>query len=556
MVSCLFSCKLREDSNKRLGEAFGDPAADEVTGDMDKQQAIVVGAGPAGLTAAYELLQRTSILPIVIERNEHLGGLAATISYKGNRMDIGGHRFFSKSDRVMNWWLKILPLQKLDSEDPVQISYQSENREIGGGAGGPDPDTEDRVMLLRNRRSRIFFDQKLFNYPITLDVETLLKLGLLRTFKIGMSYMRSAMLPIRPEKNLEEFLVNRFGWELYRTFFKEYSEKVWGVPCTEIKAEWGAQRVKGLSITKAILHAIQKMIAKTGGIGQKNTETSLIEQFLYPKYGPGQMWQEVSDRIKAQGCELAFGSTVEKIYTSGKRVTAVDIKDFKTGSVKRQEVDYLFSTMPIVELVRALDADIPEPVRRISDGLVYRDFITVGLLINELSIKSKDGQPPLDNWIYIQEPGLKLGRVQIFNNWSPYMVADPSKAWLGLEYFCSVEDELWSWPDDKIISLAVQELEDIGFAKKDAVLDGCVIRVPKAYPCYFGTYDKFDELRAYLDTFENLFLLGRNGMHRYNNQDHSMLSAMEAVDNIVTGVQSKENIWAVNAEQDYHESKN
>ena len=519
------------------------------------QQAIVIGAGPAGLTAAYELLSRTDVVPCVIEQNDRLGGLATTISYKGNRMDIGGHRFFSKSDRVMDWWLKILPLQALDSQLPVRISYQNDNRQIEACCDGPDPDKEDRVMLLRRRRSRIYFDRQLFNYPITLDFETLLKLGPLRTIKIGLSYLKSILSPVKPERSLEDFLINRFGRELYLTFFKEYSEKVWGVPCTEIDAAWGAQRVKGLSVYKAVLHAAGRILSKTVGVAQKDIETSLIEQFLYPKFGPGQMWHEVAEKVKSGGGTITSNCTVEKIFTAGERITAVELRNLKTGALTQVAADYLFSTMPIVELVRALDAQVPESVRQISEGLVYRDFITVGLLVSELTIPSGAEGCPQDNWVYIQEPGLKLGRVQFFNNWSPYMVADPKKIWLGLEYFCSISDEIWSWSDEKIIALAVDELGKIGFASKEAVLDGCVMRIPKAYPCNFGTYPQFGELRAYLDRFENLFLLGRNGMHRYNNQDHSMLTAMQAVDNIAAGVMSKEAIWTVNTEQDYHESK-
>ena len=405
-------------------------------------------------------------------------------------------------------------------------------------------------MLIRNRKSRIYFLRKFFEYPISLSPETLGNLGLLRTLKIGLSYTKSAVSQIQPETSLEHFLINRFGRQLYLTFFKSYTEKVWGVSCSEISAEWGAQRIKGLSIAKAVAHMFKKLSSgKPKNLGQKDVETSLIEKFLYPKYGPGQLWDTVAEKVTAAGGEIHTGWSVDKIVTDGDRVTAVEAVD-ESGKRKSFRADYVFSTMPVKELAGSIDAPVPANVREIANGLMYRDFITVGMLLKKLRIGNLQ-----DNWIYVQEPDVLVGRIQIFNNWSPYMVADPSTTWIGLEYFCNDTDQLWTQPDAQMIQLAIDEMERIGMIDRGDVLDSVVIRVPKTYPAYFGAYNRFNEIREYFDRFENLFLVGRNGMHKYNNQDHSMLTAMTAVDNIASGRTDKSNIWSVNTEQDYHEEK-
>jgi protoporphyrinogen oxidase len=522
-----------------------------------KNTAVIIGAGPAGLTAAHELLTRSGIRPVVLEKSEHIGGISRTVRYKGNRMDIGGHRFFSKSDRVMDWWLKVMPPEAAATASE-SITYQNQRRTVHtSGAAGPDPKREDRVMLIRNRKSRIYFLRKFFDYPIKLSADTLKKLGAVRTFKIGVSYIWSAMRQIKPEKTLEQFLINRFGRQLYLTFFKSYTEKVWGVPCNQISAEWGAQRIKGLSLVTAITHFVKSALRRSSDIQQKGTETSLIEKFLYPKLGPGQLWEYVAEFVTANGGEVRKGWSVESIHTDGNRVTGVTAKH-ESGEVRRFDGDYFFSTMPIRELIQSLETDVPANVREISDGLMYRDFITVGMLVDRLQI-NEDGprgkQLLKDNWIYIQEPDVLVGRMQIFNNWSPYMVADPSKVWVGLEYFCYETDDLWKKSDADMIALATAEMERIGIIAGADVRDATVIRVPKTYPAYFGTYERFDELQEYVDQFENLFLVSRNGMHKYNNQDHSMLTAMTAVDNILEGRRDKSNIWAVNTETEYHETK-
>lgn len=536
---------------------------------MSQKTAIIIGAGPAGLTAAYELLDKTDIKPIIYEMSEDIGGISKTVKYNGNRIDIGGHRFFSKNDRVMEWWQNIMPLQGAPAKDDavlgreVPLCQECLKREIRHKSHqkitAPDPEKEDKVMLNRGRLSRIYFLRKFFNYPITLNSNTIMNLGALRMLKIGLSYAKIALFPIKEEKTLEDFYINRFGRELYSTFFDDYNVKLWGVPCSEIKPDFGAQRVKGLSITKVITHAIKSKFAKDDSIAQKKVETSLIEQFMYPKFGPGQIWEEVARIITENGGEIYFNQKAVGIEHLDGKVKQVKIKDNATGETKIVEGDYFFSTMPVKDLINAME-NVPENVHDIADGLMYRDFITAGLLLNELKIKNETKQKTInnivpDNWIYIQERDVKLGRLQIFNNWSPYLVKDDSKTWIGLEYFCSEGDELWNMSDDEFSKFAIDELAKIDIIEKENVLDNVVIRVQKTYPAYFGTYDNFDTVKEFTDKFENLFLIGRNGMHRYNNMDHSMLTAMFAVENIINNVSSKDNLWNVNAEEEYHEEK-
>jgi protoporphyrinogen oxidase len=366
------------------------------------------------------------------------------------------------------------------------------------------------------------------------------------------------LFPIKHEETLEQFFINRFGRELYGTFFKSYTEKVWGVPCSRISAEWGAQRIKGLSVWATLTHALRKVF-KNGNsdIGQKGTETSLIEQFLYPKFGPGQMWEEVARRVTEMGGEIHTGCRAERLITDGWQVKALEATN-SAGDRKIFEGDYFFSTAPVQEIMRSFDVAPPENVLEVSDGLVYRDFITVGLLLRSLRINDQTPQGKQlirDNWIYIQEPDVLLGRLQIFNNWSPFMVADPANVWLGLEYFCNEAEEIWNLPDDRMVALATEELSKIGIIDAAEVLDSTVLRMEKTYPAYFGTYDRFAEIREHVDRYGNLFLIGRNGMHRYNNQDHSMLTAMMAVDDIMAGKTDKTGLWEVSTEMDYHEEK-
>jgi protoporphyrinogen oxidase len=517
--------------------------------------ALLIGAGPAGLTAALEFLRRSDVHPIVLEASREIGGLSRTIRHNGNRIDIGGHRFFSKSDRVMNWWMDLMP-PEASADTQHALQHQNKQRFLKTNSQGLSPETTDLVMLVRPRQSRIYFLRKFFDYPIKLTTDTLRKLGLIRTMKIGVSYLLARIFPRKMEKSLEDFLINRFGRQLYLTFFKSYTEKVWGVPCEAISAEWGAQRIKGLSLTTAILHFFKKaLFSRTDqAIQQKGTETSLIEKFLYPKYGPGQLWEHAADQIRRQGGEILLGWRATRLLVEGDVITAVEaVSD--SGEKCRFAADYVFSTMPVRELIDAMDTAIPSEVREVSDGLQYRDFITVGLLVDRLAVCEADGGPLKDNWIYIQEPDVLVGRLQIFNNWSPYMVADPSKTWIGLEYFCYQTDALWKMPDEDLKKFAIAEVEKIGILRACDVTDAHVVRVPKTYPAYFGTYDRFHVIREFLDHFHNLYLVGRNGMHKYNNQDHSMLTAMTAVDNIIAGIREKDNVWSINTEMEYHEEE-
>ncbi|MCC6978830.1 MAG: NAD(P)/FAD-dependent oxidoreductase [Candidatus Melainabacteria bacterium] len=533
------------------------PSPGEENTNKNEPVAIIIGAGPAGLTAALELQRHSKIKPILLETTDYIGGLSRTVNHKGNRIDIGGHRFFSKSDRVMQWWLEIMPMQATQGEQLV--TYRSATTTVNSSADPPDPEKTDRVMLIRSRKSRIYFMRKLFAYPISLSLQTLSNFGLVKTIKVGMSYMKATLFPVKPEKTLEEFLTNRFGKELYLTFFKSYTEKVWGVPCHKISAAWGAQRVKGLSLWKALFHFFRSLFNfGDSDVSQKKTETSLIEQFLYPKFGPGQMWECVADQVKGGGGEIHMETAVQNLLVDGNRIVGVEAKDKNSGETRVFTGDYFFSTMPMRDLVRGLRTEVPANIKEISEGLVYRDFITVGLLVKKMTLKEdQDANQRLvsDNWIYIQEPDVKLGRLQIFNNWSPYMVANPDKVWLGLEYFCDETEPIWTWDNETVAKFAGEELERIGMIDRADIEDWTVIHMPKTYPGYFGTYDRFDDLRRWIDRFENLFLVGRNGMHKYNNQDHSMLTAMVAVENIVNGVKSKDNLWEINTEEEYHENK-
>ncbi len=521
------------------------------------KKAIIIGAGPAGLTAAFELLKRTDIIPIIIEKTGDIGGISKTVKYKGNRMDIGGHRFFSKSDRVMQWWLQIMPLQET-GEDELTITYQNKERKLNATAFRETDTDKDNVMLVRSRLSRIYFLRRFFSYPLKFSVDTLGKLGLVRSCHIILSYLNARINPVKPEKNLEDFFINKFGRKLYRTFFKDYTEKVWGIDCKKISPEWGAQRIKGVSISKTVKHAIrQSFKPKEGNLSQKDTETSLIEKFLYPKYGPGQLWEEVAGQVKTMGGSLIPNTSVSKIICKGDNINAVEITNKVSGSKEVIEADYVFSSMPVKELVEKMDCNVPSEVRQVAEGLMYRDFITVGVLLKKLCLNKhaaeKNGNILHDNWIYIQERDVKVGRLQIFNNWSPFMVSDPNTVWLGMEYFCNEGDELWVMDEEHFKTFAIKELEKIGLIKQSDVLDATVVKVEKAYPAYFGTYDNFDIVKNYTDKFANLYLIGRNGMHKYNNSDHSMLTAMTSVDNICNGIEDKSNIWGINTEQEYHE---
>lgn len=514
---------------------------------------IIIGAGPAGITAALELQKAREEFDItILEETEQIGGISQTVSHHGNRMDIGGHRFFSKDSRVMDFWFDLMPVQGKDSMDDAIL-----NRKKQLPPSGPDPEKESQVMLLRHRVSRIFYRKKFFDYPISMKWETIRNMGFFTTMKAGFSYCKTFFVKL-PETSLENFYINRFGKVLYSMFFEGYTEKLWGRHPDKISADWGAQRVKGLSILAVLKDMFSRLLPSKKN---RKVETSLIEQFYYPKLGPGQLWETAAERAVKQGAALLKDARVVKILSDeDNKITAVVYED-SSGRQTTLEGDIFLSSMPVKDLVAGMDK-VPAHMSAIAAGLPYRDFVTVGLLLDRLNLPNKTDIATLgdiipDCWIYVQDTGVKLGRIQVFNNWSPYMVQDPEHSvWIGLEYFCNEGDDFWNMSDEECIEMAKEELIAMGvIASKDVCRDAHRVKIKKAYPAYFDTYDQIDELTAWLDTHENLFCIGRNGQHRYNNMDHSMVTAMEAAQNIIRGVTDKSNVWSVNTDQEYHEEK-
>ena len=537
----------------------------------DKQSVVIIGGGPAGLTAAWELIKdggadRYDVT--VLEETHEFGGISRTVKHNGNRMDIGGHRFFSKDDRIMDWWKNTLPLQGAPSYDDKKL-----NREHDMEPGGPDPEVEDKVMLKRHRVSRIYWNKHFLDYPISLSAGTLKAMGFKLTMVAGFSYLKS-MVHKLPEDNLENFYINRFGRKLYSMFFEGYTEKLWGRHPSEISADWGAQRVKGLSIMGVLKNAFQKLLPKKRD--NSEVETSLIEEFWYPKYGPGQLWETVESNCENAGVKVVTDAKAIEVRQQNGHISSV-VTEAADGTRTEWNADQFISSMPVKDLGEAIDAAgadteaaatgskaAPEAVTEVAEGLPYRDFVTVGLLVNHLKLENTTdiptlGNPPIvpDCWIYVQDPGYKVGRIQVFNNWSPYLVKNvDDTVWIGLEYFCEEGDTFWNMSEEDAVKFAISELMRMGVIEKpEDVLDSHRERVKKAYPAYFDTYDRIDEVIDYLDGFGNLYCVGRNGQHRYNNMDHSMATAIEAVDNIKSGKATKENVWSVNTDQSYHEEK-
>ena len=515
------------------------------------KKVLIIGAGPAGLTAAYELLARsTEYEVLVLEESGCFGGISRTVNYKGNRMDMGGHRFFSKVPEVNAWWEKMLPAQGALPYDDVVLGRSSTIV-----SGGPDPEKTDRVMLRRNRLSRIFFNSRFFDYPVSLKMETLRNMGFGTTLAVGFSYLKTVFHK-REEKSLEDFYINRFGKKLYSMFFENYTENLWGRHPSEISPEWGAQRVKGLSIRAVLKDIFGKVFHRKN----RKVETSLIEEFAYPKLGPGQLWELTAAEIEKKGGTILLGAKVTRILRDETGAVSVLVYE-KDGQEVSVHGDYVISSMPVKDMVAGMN-DVPEEIAEIAAGLPYRDYMTVGVLVPKLLLKNETKIPTIgnivpDNWVYVHDRSVKMGRFQIYNNWSPYMVKDlEHSVWIGLEYFCNEGDELWSMTDEEFARIAIREMAAMGLiASENEVMDFHVERVKKAYPAYFDTYEHMDRLREWLNTIPNLFCVGRNGQHRYNNIDHSMCTSFEAVKNILSGETNKDNVWNVNTEKEYHEEK-
>ncbi|MBR0512458.1 MAG: NAD(P)/FAD-dependent oxidoreductase [Ruminococcus sp.] len=516
------------------------------------KKVIIIGAGPAGLTAAYELLRDGSgeYDVTVLEETTAIGGISKTVNYKGNRMDMGGHRFFSKIPEVNQWWSEMLPMQGAPSSDDRYLK-----RHVNVEAGGPDPQKENRVMLKRRRVSRILFNDKFYDYPVSLKPETIKNFGFLTTMKVGFSYLCAAIHK-RPETNLENFYINCFGKELYSMFFEYYTENLWGRHPSEIDASWGAQRTKGLSI----VGIIKDFFGKVFKVKNRKVNTSLIEEFKYPKLGPGQLWEVTADEVKKLGGHIIMEAAVKKLHKNADNVLT-GVTYIKDGQEVELSGDCVISSMPVKDLVAGMN-DVPEDAARIAAGLPYRDYMTLGVLVPKLKLKNKTNMKTVGNivpdcWVYVQDRRVKMGRFQIYNNWSPYMVKDLGHTvWVGLEYFVTEGDKFWNMTEEQFSDFCVKEMVKLGLIDSaDEVIDTHMEKVKKAYPAYFDTYEEMDKLISYLDTIPNLYCVGRNGQHRYNNIDHSMVTSFEAVKAIKSGSTDKSAIWNVNTEKDYHEEK-
>lgn len=516
------------------------------------RKAVVIGAGPAGLTAAYELVDKAEdIEVIVLEESEHMGGISKTVNYKGNRMDMGGHRFFSKVDEVNEWWDMMLPMQGSPASDYKTLGITVPLKE-----NGPDPEKVDETMLMRQRVSRIFYNKKFFDYPISLKPETFTNMGLLTTIQVGFSYLASVFHK-REEKSLEDFYINRFGKKLYSMFFERYTENLWGRHPSVIAPDWGSQRVKGLSIAAILKDMFSKLLP-----GKKNrkVETSLIEEFKYPKLGPGELWDVTAAKVISKGGKILKNHKAVRLVKDENNHIKEVVCTTPEGEVSF-EADIVISSMPVKDLVAGMN-DVPEDMRTIAEGLPYRDYLTLGVLVPKLLLNNKTKHKTIgniipDNWVYVHDRGIHMGRFQIYNNWSPYMVKDlENTVWVGLEYFCYENDEWWNMSEDEFAKFAIEDMVKLGLIDSaDSVLDYHEEKVKKAYPAYFDTYERMDELTTYLNTIDNLYCVGRNGQHRYNNLDHSMCTSFETVKNILSGRTDKSNIWSVNTETEYHESK-
>jgi protoporphyrinogen oxidase len=492
---------------------------------IKNKRVVIIGAGPAGLACAYKLLQSTGFEVVILEADNQIGGLSKTINNNGSRFDIGPHRFFSKSQEVLSLWQEIMPLTD----------------EISGG---------DKVFLTKKRQTRIYYNNKFFDYPIRLNLKNLKKFRFTHLFKSGIDYMWVRISPIKPETSLEDFFINRFGRTLYKTFFKSYTEKVWGLSCQEISSDWGSQRVKALSISRVLFDSLKKLFIRS----HSSKETSLIEQFYYPSLGAGQMYEILADKVIARGGSILYLSQAIKVETENTDIKSIHFKH--KDKVQVLDLDYLVSSAPVKDLVKMIDVST-ENLLAISQNLLYRDFIIVALSYRKESadILNMKGDELSDQWLYIHDQKSPIGRLDIFNNFSSKMLKNDAEVLIGAEYFCQENDSLWQKSDEELIKLSVDELERMYIFTSEKFIQGKVHRQIKAYPAYFGSYKDFPQLKKYLNSFTNLYCIGRNGQHRYNNMDHSVLCGLRAADHIIDPGKSKEDIWNINTEKEYHEKK-
>lgn len=548
----------RKKSQRASNYQIKNEATNIDTIEKKEKNILIIGAGPAGLSAAHRLLSNnqnkknekdTKYNILILEADTQVGGISKTVEHNGYRMDLGGHRFFSKNQEVNDFWNKIMPLQGEPSYDDI-----INGRKLELNPNGPNPQLENNVFLKRQRVSRIFYKRKFFDYPVSLKYSTLKNMGFLSTIKVGCGYLKSCVSK-KDESNLENFYINRFGKPLYSMFFEDYTEKLWGRHPNNISADWGAQRVKGLSIKALLKNMMPKSKKK-----KQEQETSLIEEFIYPKYGPGQFWEKVASEIEEMGGTIKYNCEVIKIIQENGKISTIVFKD-ENGNEKEVHADYFMSSMPLKDLVVNMN-DVPQNINNIASKLPYRDFVTVGVLVDQLKLKNNNKKIHTINhlipdcWLYIQEPDVKMGRVQVFNNWSPYLLHDISNVWISTEYFCNEGDDFWNMTDEEASDFVIKELIKTGIISNEKdVKDTHRVKVKKAYPAYFDTYSNIDEVINYLNTINNLYCIGRNGQHRYNNMDHSMLTGFYAADDIINNLNNKDKIWNVNAEKEYHESK-
>lgn len=509
---------------------------------MIQKKIVIIGAGPAGLTAAYELARNQKYSVCILESDPIVGGISKTVRHQDNLIDIGGHRFFSHSKKVLDWWLQFLPI--VDTTGHLEINYHQQSQSLDEIILKKSED----AMLIRSRKSRIYFKKNLIDYPLKINLGLLKSLGLRSSFRIIIGILQSRLFPLKEVKNLEDFFINNFGKELYQVFFKEYTEKVWGKPCTELSADWGRQRIKSLKIRQIVFHSITKWSMPQRKV--KSQARTLIEKFLYPSKGPGMLWEKVSEECQKMGVTLITNAKVNALQFQGNLVKSVSFIG-KDNLPHEIECDAVFSTMPVKDLINSMQTEIPTPVVSTAESLEYRDFIIVGLELQKLRLVPEKGKKMVeDNWLYIQDQGVKVGRLQLFNNWSPFMTTN-DHAWIGAEYFCKEGDDVWSLTDEALIDLGLSELESIGILNKNDFVSGKVVRCLKAYPSYTGSYSQIHIIQEFLERKSNLFLMGRNGLHKYNNQDHSMLTAFKAVELFEKSLTSKKEIWAINSDDEY-----